>query len=521
MPPSPPTETQELSASNAIERLLAIPEESARRSFLQQNPRFQHRDVVLFLAGEVPKIARIDMDRALQSAELARWLAELLNDDYCRGRCARATGHILQLKGRLRESLAEYDKALTIFSRLKLEPEVAITLSGSLQPLILLGDYKESRRREERARKVFKAHGDELRLARLDANLGNILHRQDRFEEALVLYRRAEQSLQRFDATDDIALVLNNVAVCHISLREFGSALETYERLRAYSEARQLHLLSMQVDYNIAYLHFLQGDHNRAIGLYQKTRLICERNGDRYHAALCDLDQSEIYLQLNQSSEGDRLARAALSQFQELKMNYEAAKAYTFLGLANCFQVDVAIALELFASARELFLAEQNWTWPAVVDLYRALALYRLGQGAEALKAVTAAQSVLGHSPLKDKAALAELLRSLLHLELGDFAAARYWGELAADRIERSQVSGLRYLSAFVLGRVRESQKDLKAANLYYERATLASQTEAKRGPAEQIKPPLSKDRGAIYHHLLVAALPGSSPALAQKPGGL
>src|SRR5690348_3246061 len=252
------TETQEAWFSQAVERLLAIPEEPSRHLFLEQNPRLRDRNVVLYLTSQVPKIVRADADRARQLAGLAGWLSEILDDDYCRARSARAMGHPLQLKGKLRESLAEYQKALDLFTKLGLEPEIGSTLSSSLQPLILLGDYQESRLREERARKIFKAQGDELRLARLDSNLGNILHRQDRFEEALVLYQRCEESLQRLEATDDLAILLNNLAVCYIGLRDFPCALNTYRRLRTYSEQRHLQRLTVQADYNIAYLHYLQ-----------------------------------------------------------------------------------------------------------------------------------------------------------------------------------------------------------------------------------------------------------------------
>src|SRR5215472_2749987 len=277
---------------------------------------------------------------------------------------------------------------------------------------MLLGNYQECRLREEKARRIFQAQGNELRLARLDSNLGNILHRQDRFEEALVLYHRAEQTLQRFNATDDLALLLNNLAVCYISLREFPNALDTYRRLRTYSEQWHLQLLTVQADYNIAYLHYLEGKHKRAIELYKETRIFCARAGDPYHAALCDLDQAEIFLHLNLFRECTQLARKALAQFQGLKMNYEAAKAYTFLGLAACQQTDSTNALELFARARELFLFEQNWIWPALVDVYRAIIMYRANSLPQALDTVKAAQNVLSHSGLKDKAALAELVRS-------------------------------------------------------------------------------------------------------------
>jgi len=517
MPFSQLTETQEAWVSQAVEQLLAAPEESSRRFFLQ-NPHLRPQEIVLYLAAQVPKIAREDADRALQMAGLASWLAETLNDDYCRGRSARAMGHVLQLKGELRESLVEYQKALDFFTKLKLESEIGITLSGSLQPLILLGDYKESHRREERARKIFKTLRDELRLARLDSNLGNILHRQDRFEEALVFYSRAEQSLRRLDAADDLALALNNLAVCYISIREFAKALDAYKRLRSYSEQRHLQRLTVQADYNIAYLHYLQGDYHRAIDLYTKTRTFCAGVGDLYHAALCDLDQAEISLHLNSHKEATQLAEDALAQFCNLKMNYEAAKAYTLLGLAACQQANLANALECFGKARELFLLEQNWIWPALVDLYQAMTLYGVGRWAEALKTVSAAQSVLSHSPLNDKAALAELLRSLLHLELGDLAAARYWGELALDRIKSGEISDIRYLAEFVLGRVRESQDDPWGAHLHYERAKAALESHGGLRQEENVTPPLSKNAENLYRHLISVSLRLPGPELSQKP---
>jgi tetratricopeptide (TPR) repeat protein len=512
-----PTETQEASIAQAVEQLLAMPEESSRRDFLQQNPQLQHKSVVLYLASQVPKIARDDADHALQLAELAGWLAEILNDDYCRARSARAMGHPLQLKGKHRESLVEYQKALDLFTKLKLDSELGITLSGSLQPLILLGNYEEARIREERARRIFKADRDKLRLARLDANLGNILHRQDRFEEALVLFRRAEQSLRQFDAMDDLAIVLNNIAVCHISLHEFPTALETYRRLRTYSEQRHLQQLTVQADYNIAYLHYLQGEYDRAIELYKETRAFCALAGDPYHAALCDLDQAEISLDLRLYGECAQLAQKSLDQFQDLKMDYEAAKAYTFLGLAACHENDSVNALELFAKARVRFLLEQNSTWPALLDLYRAIVLYHDGSWPEALKTVKAAQSVLSHSALKDKAALAELLRSLLHLELGDSVTARYWGELALEKIERSELTGIRYLAEFVLGSVRESQNDLSDAHQYYEKARTSLENLASHPQREDRRVPLLNDRDSLYQHLISVALRLPGPALTQK----
>jgi tetratricopeptide (TPR) repeat protein len=213
-----------------------------------------------------------------------------------------------------------------------------------------------------------------------------------------------------------------------------------------------------------------------------------------------------------------QLAQNALAQFCNLKMNYEAAKAYTLLGLAACHQANPGNALEFFGKARELFLVEQNWIWPALVDLYQAITLYRACRWAEALKTVSVAQNVLSHSALKDKAALAELLRSLLHLELGDSAAARYWAEAALDRIKHSEITDARYLAEFVLGRVRESQGDPWGAHRHYERARAALESHPDPRQGENVAPPLSKNAETLYRHLISVSLRLPGPELIQKP---
>ena len=65
-------------------------------------------------------------------------------------------------------------------------------------------------------------------------------------------------------------------------------------------------------DYNIAYLYYLRGEYTRSIELYRAAREHCHELGDTYREGLCDLDQSEMYLELNLSEEGAHLARRAL-----------------------------------------------------------------------------------------------------------------------------------------------------------------------------------------------------------------
>src|SRR5436190_1881830 len=76
-----------------------------------------------------------------------------------------------------------------------------------------------------RARRIFERHGIALGLARLDSNVGNILSRQDRFEDALASYQRAYAQLSIHGEPQDVAAVLINLALCYINLHDFDKAL--------------------------------------------------------------------------------------------------------------------------------------------------------------------------------------------------------------------------------------------------------------------------------------------------------
>src|SRR5208337_4346784 len=96
---------------------------------------------------------------------------------------------------------------------------------------------------------------------------------------------------------------------------------------REYCVRHNLPLLVAAADYNIAYLHYLRGDYVGAMQLYRVSRADAEQAGDFYHAALCDLDESEMYLELNLTEESGQLAKNAAARFEQSGMNYERAKA--------------------------------------------------------------------------------------------------------------------------------------------------------------------------------------------------
>ena len=435
--------------TGAIAELARTADGHARRELLRRSAVLHDPRAVAAIYDQVVALTRVDLERADRLGQAARWLANRLRDDYCHAQALRATGHVLYARGRYAQALDRYEAALDLLRRLGRELDIGRTLSGALQTLIYLGRYDQALAWADEARAIFARNGDRLRLARLDSNSANILYRQDRFDEAMALYRRAYQELASgCGEPQDFAAVLSNMAVCSISANDFNEALRFYREARDYCGRHDMPLLVAEADYNIAYLHFLRGEYALAIELYHAARCHCRDLDDRYHQALCDLDESEMYLELNLSEDGSELARRALERFRQLGLGYETAKATAFLAIAASHQGNATRALELFRQARALFLRERNRVWPALINLYQALVLYHEGAAARARKCARAAFRFFSKSPLTAKAAACELLLARLDLESGNLASALEGRQIRAraggeGRIPRLELPGL------------------------------------------------------------------------------
>jgi CHAT domain-containing protein len=492
-----------------VGRVASLASADAVRRFLRKTPQLHRRAAVEILTNEVARLVYVDLDQAERLAEAARWVARRLGDDYSQARAARATANALYARGHYQQAAEHYASALEGFSKLGEDVEAGRTLSSSMQNLIYLGRYEEAQASAERARAIFEGVGDRLRLGRLDSNLGNLLYRQDRFDEALVLYQRAHRELSEAGEPRDVAIALRNMAVCHISLNRFPEALETHRAARAYSEEHGLPLLVVEADYNIAYLYYLRGEYTKAIELYIAARERCEELGDNYHRALCDLDQSELYLELNLIEEGVQLASQAFEGFDTLGMGYEAAKALTNLAIGAGRQGEAFRALGLFEKAREMFVGEDNFIWPALIDVYRALVLQQEGRHFEARRYGEAALEFFTHSGLASRAALCELLLARVYLSIGELRSARAKTRDALARLEEADAPDLSYRAHFLLGQVEEALGDRENAFRAYRAAQARLENLRSHLEQDELKIGFLKDKLAVYESLVWMTLGG------------
>ena len=496
-----PARQTEVSA--LMERILALEEQAKRRELVTQNPHIDWDEVVKTLAERVWQEVRVDARRADHVANAAIDVAQATASTMSLARSYRAKANALYALDQHAAAVEHHDRAIAFFEQAGDEDELARTLSGSIQPLLLLGRYDRAQAAGDRAAAIFSRKGNVRRLARLQINLGNLYHRQDRFNEALAMYESSYHELLNHDDGEALAVVLGNIALCCIGLNDFPKALKFHRIARQECDQRGMPILVAYADYNIAYLYFLRGEYGRAIQMLRDAAIGAAKVSDVYQSALCNLDLAEIYLELNLSSEANDLGRAAHEGFQKLGFPYESAKALAFAAIAASRIGQAFEGVKLFAQAKGLFVQDKNLVWPSLIDLYQALVLFNEGRLFEARRLCAAAHEFFRNSPMRGKAVLAELLLARIALRMSDLAAAQAHCQHALADLAKLESPVLLYQAEFLMGEIDRAGGKEEEAYLSYSRARQA--VERLRGSlrGEELKLAFFQNKLEVYENLV------------------
>jgi CHAT domain-containing protein len=486
-----------------LAKLGELETEPQRRKFLSRQKKLVRSEILKQLADLVLEKIRVDVKEALRLADAALLIARMLRRKDSLALGLRTKANALYASGGNRAAIELHEQAMEIYKSLGNEMEEARTLSSSIQPLILVGEYDRAFRASERARAIFTRLGEIRRIASVDNNVGNIFHRQDRFEEAIAHYESAYKTLSEFGDWERAAITLHNMAMCLISLNDFPRSLECYQKSRELCERYGMPLLRDQADYNIAYLYYFRGEYSRAIEMLFASRRACEVNGDAYHLALCHMDLSEIYLELNLSEEAREMAQEGFLRFERLGMGYEAAKSLANEAIAYGQQGKTVQALECFTKAREMFAREKNLVWPWLLDLYQGLLLFHEGRYFESRRLCSGAVTFFDQTALFGKAALARLLLARIAMQVGDAEAAEAETAAALIRIEKIQTPVLAYQAHFLKGQLAHNRGDRSAALAAYLEARKSLEALRSRLHSEELKISFVKNRLEVYESLV------------------
>jgi tetratricopeptide (TPR) repeat protein len=209
-----------------LDELAELVDDEARRRYFTARPALVRAEMARRLAVETGRLVTVDLERAEALCATAIWLDNEIDDLPVRARVLRATANVAYFRRRYKKAVHTYERAIAAFTEIGAELETAITLSSAIGSLGSLSAYDKAMEFASAARPIFERHGDLLRLARLENNVGLVLSRQDRFPEAIEHYRSAHQLFEQLGQPVDMATTLRNIAVCYQDLNDFPAALE-------------------------------------------------------------------------------------------------------------------------------------------------------------------------------------------------------------------------------------------------------------------------------------------------------
>lgn len=486
-----------------IEALLSAPDAQTRSALMDEQLEFLKVSTVYALKERADRLERDDPHQTLNIGLVAEELAERLSNDEARAVAywAQANGH--NHLAELEPAVRCYERAAQLFNISGKPLEAARANIGQVGILTLMDQFDNAQALAESARAVFVEHGDAHYQAIADMNLGVSYESRGQPAQALVYYQQATEAFQTLGETLYVAMNQVNQANMLSDLDVFLRAESLYKQARPVFESSGLRSMVAAVDHDLAVLQYSRGNYAEAFQTFEHARDMYASLSDVFNLAQTDLEESDIYLNLNILDEALRLAQRAESAFKEMGISFALSRAYAnhAVALARLGQGQPASAL--LEQARNIFLAQGNQSWVAHTDLQRAEVLGQNGQRDQArLLAIGAAQSYQ-KLDMKTKQAYAHILSANLWADDGEWNNARQELQTARHTLGDLAAPWLEQRIDACMGRVCEELGQTADAIEYYQKA--ASQTEqmASALTAEEHRTAFVADKLAPYEALV------------------
>jgi CHAT domain-containing protein len=409
------------------------------------------------------------------------------------------------------EALPYYERAIRRHE-IRGEPQRAAKVHiGYVWALFHLGRYEDALTAASAAEATFKETGDQVRLARLYSNVATVYHRLDQHQRSYDYLVTAASVFESLGDRESAAKVYHGLGNALARIDKFEESEEMFNRTCSIARELGMNELWAQASYNQAYFQFLRGRYSEALKSFAQLRTHFKKSDSLRHYALCDLDEAEIYLQLNISQDAATLAQSANRQFAEMGMNYEEAKALGFYGVALLQMHRYNDALEVFRESQKAFEKEGNEYWVAALDLHRADVHLALGRYWEANSLATQAKNRFDALAIPSRRMLSLVLLARVAMALNNLTAAEAHTREISRILDHASVPLLLFPYHLICGQIAENKKDWTAAKAAYENAAQDLELHQARLQQDDLRVTFLHGRNQVYESLVKLCLAGDA----------
>src|SRR5438552_3394457 len=258
--------------------------------------------------------------RALDFGRLALSIAESTGELRWEAEACSIMAYVLNANESYADSLSYYERAVEKLEAVGRHGQAARVRLGYIYALVMSGRSQDATLIAHAADEWFLQNGDETGHAKVQMNLGTVYKRMDDYSSAYECYSEAAAFFEKTADHTALSHVYLNLANLLSSLGRLEEADAMYERVDHLCTQLGLSDLLLQTRYNRAYLAFLRGRYSQALQSFSELRPLFLKHESGRHSALCDLDEAEIYLQLNSPANAASVASRAAEKFRNLNM---------------------------------------------------------------------------------------------------------------------------------------------------------------------------------------------------------
>lgn len=345
-------------------------------------------------------------------------------------------GRAMSRQGRLlvRMSLLEEGQRLLLNSLELLRPlsvplEVAAVLSVLGVVAEMLGDYAESRQKQEESLAIFRKSGETWGEANALLRLGNVAYTLGEFSEARSYYQSSLALRKETGDRRGVALCLNNLGSVADTLGEYEEAWQLYrESMGIKRDIGDRRGVAYSLN-NLGHLGWLVGEYEQAKVDLEECLAIFRDIGDRKGMGFGLTNQGNILYEEKRFAEARQLYQESLEICREIGYQIGVAYAYAHLGQISQETAVHAEAIALYQSA--LAAARTVQATPVVLEILAKVAglMFEMGQVVEAgrLVQLVLAQPAVRHHAAND----ARAVRQKLEARAFDWSLLQPWEDVA------------------------------------------------------------------------------------------
>jgi len=381
---------------------------------------------------------------AFEHYNLAKRVAEQINDQAGLAESLSSISYIHYLQGRYQEALETVRQALSIGEALGDEEQISFALRGAGLIYTWQGDFNLALEYYRRALSLNDTQTNKLRAAQISNNVGNVYYWQGNFPLALEYFQKGLRAAEELKSKRGIVITLSNISNVYFWQGNYSLAMENYRKALSLAEELGDKKVVAHNLGNIGYIHEAQANYDVALEFYSKSLAQLESLGDQSAASNMLTTIGTVYLAQGQHRLALEYTKKSLALHEKLGLKKGIADVLNNIGAVYQAQGDRSLAREFYE--KSLTLAGEIEDRSGTANALNKLASLHQTQGDQssalslAERAATIALEIGDRESYKDARTTAG--RAYRALDRVDEARESFTGAIATIEALRAQVSG-------------------------------------------------------------------------------